>query len=87
MRRDRQLYTKLALGDSTLLNPTDKVLLIKGKPIKIAKFEELEYVYNAEGRCMSYRSRGKITSVLVRNSKYGVEQRIFIYNPRLVLEY
>lgn len=86
MRKDKQLYITLAFGDSAALN-AEKPLALKGKTIKIAKFEELEYVYNTEGRCMSYRSRGKITSVLIRNAKYGVEQRIFIYNPRLIIEY
>lgn len=86
MRKDKQLYAKLTFGDSLPLKRSIFPAL-KGKTIKVAKFEELEYVYNTEGRCMSYRSRGKITSVLIRNAKYGVEQRIFIYNPRLIIEY
>lgn len=81
MRRDKQLYQNFTKIDSR------SDYLLKGKVIKIAKFEELEYVYNTEGRCMSYRSKGKMTSVLVRNIKYGTEQRIFVCNPRVVLEY
>lgn len=42
-----------------------------------------EYTYKIAGRCTSFRSRGKISSFVVRNSSYGVEQRIFINNPRL----
>lgn len=42
-----------------------------------------EYTYKISGRCMSFRSRGKISNFVVRNFSYGVEQRIFINNPRL----
>lgn len=81
MRKDKQLYQCFsAIGQNNRYT-------LKGKVIKIAKYQELEYVYNTEGRCISYRSRGKIASVLLRNIKYGTEQRIFVCNPRMVLEY
>ncbi len=41
------------------------------------------YAYKISGRCMSFRSRGKISSFLLRNISYGIEQRIFISNPLL----
>lgn len=60
---------------------------LNGKNIKIMKYEELEYVHSSEGRCMSQRSRGKMSSLLIRNCKYGVETRIFLFNPRVTLQY
>ena len=42
-----------------------------------------EYTYKISGRCTSFRSRGKISNLVIRNFSYGVEQRIFINNPRL----
>lgn len=42
-----------------------------------------EYTYKISGRCTSFRSRGKISNFVVRNFSYGVEQRIFVNNPRL----
>lgn len=60
---------------------------VRAKCIRVSIFDALEYNHMYEGRCISVRSRGKITSILVRNKKYGVEQRIFVNNPRVLLYY
>jgi hypothetical protein len=62
-------------------------IFVKGRPIQILKYEDLEYVHSMEGRCLSYRSKGKMSSVRVRNVKYGTESLIFLGNPRVVLKY
>jgi hypothetical protein len=60
-----------------------KQLLKIKRPLTIYLVANQEYTYKMSGRCMSFRSRGKIANLLIRNYSYGVEQRIFINNPRL----
>jgi ribosomal protein L19 len=57
----------------------------KYKCIRVAFMQKLEYAQIFSGRCISYRSRSKISSVVIRNKKYGVEIRFIINNPRLVI--
>lgn len=52
--------------------------------IQIYIFADREYSYKFSGRCISFRSRGKISSLVLRNFSYGIEQRFFTNNPRLV---
>lgn len=60
---------------------------VKYKVVKMTKVEELAYLHKFAGRCMSIRSRGKITSIKVRNSRFGTEHRLFLYNPGLTLNF
>lgn len=53
--------------------------------IAIAFMQRLEYAQSLSGRSTSFRSRGKMSSVVVRNKKYGIEARFILYNPRLVI--
>jgi ribosomal protein L19 len=81
MKREKNIYQSFHKTDQSWAKK-----LLKNRVVRITKFEELEYIITFEGRCMSYRSRGKIASLRLRNSKYGVEQRVFVHNPRLSLE-
>lgn len=55
------------------------------KCAEIRVMNETEYISSLSGRCISIRSRGKISSILMRNLFYGVEQRLFLNNPRIFL--
>ena len=59
--------------------------LLKNKCISVAFVQKLEYAQSMSGRCVSFRSRGKISSIVLRNKKYGVESRFILNNPRLVI--
>jgi hypothetical protein len=87
MRRDRNLYHFSFAGMSRTARPVVRTAQFKSRLLSLTKYEELEYVYMTEGRCSSHRSRGKMSSILVRNTKYGVEQRFFLFNPRLLIRY
>lgn len=65
------------------ITPTATKLLKSKRCLIIYLVASREYTYKMTGRCMSFRSQGKISSLLIRNFSYGVEQRIFINNPRL----
>jgi hypothetical protein len=86
MRRDRDLYNYTFMDFARPVRPR-KMPRFKNCLLSLTKYEELEYVYTTEGRCSSHRSRGKISSILVRNTKYGVEQRFFLFNPRLIVQH
>jgi ribosomal protein L19 len=86
MRRDYTVYFHNFAVRQRLARPLRAVSL-KNRLVSLTKYEELEYIYTTEGRCSSHRSRGKMSSILVRNKKYGVEQRFFLFNPRLILRY
>lgn len=87
MKIEKQLFSFFKKPEFLTKNNMSLVLGMKGGAIRFTKFEELEYIYANEGRCMSIRSRGKLSSIVVRNKKYGSEQRVFLDNPRLVLFY
>lgn len=59
--------------------------LVKNKCISIAFMQKLEYAQSISGRCVNVRSKGKVSSILIRNKKYGVESRFLVYNPRLII--
>jgi ribosomal protein L19 len=65
----------------------NKKTFAKGQCLQFTKYEDLEYVYSTLGRCLSHRSRGKISSIKIRNISFGVEYTLFIHNPRLVVRY
>jgi hypothetical protein len=85
MRSDKYLYRDFA-GLVRPIRPKHFVSL-KNRLVVSTRFEELEYIYSSVGRCLSVRSRGKMTSLHVRNIRYGVEQRLFVANPRIIFEY
>jgi hypothetical protein len=58
---------------------------VKFKCIQVGFIQRLEYMQSFTGRCISYRSKKKISSVTLRNKKYGVEARFILGNPRLVI--
>ena len=58
---------------------------IKYKCVTVAFIQKMEHAQRFSGRCISYRSRGKTSSILLRNKSYGVEIRLFINNPRLLI--
>ena len=68
-------------------NYQKKNVFVRGRPIVVVKYEDLEYVHSIEGRCLSYRSKGKISSIKFRNTKYGTEHIVLVANPRVVLRY
>jgi ribosomal protein L19 len=86
MRRDCVLYHRNFIDLPRSARPK-RTAKFKNQLVSLTKYEELEYVYTTEGRCSSHRSRGKMSSILVRNTKYGVEQRFFLFNPRLLLRH
>jgi len=53
------------------------------KCVTIYLIADREYTYKISGRCTSFRSRRNMSSFVIRNFSYGVEQRVFINNPRL----
>lgn len=55
--------------------------------VQISLVGPKEHNINFSGRCISIRSKGKISSIVIRNHSYGVEQRIFCFNPRLFINY
>lgn len=59
--------------------------LVKNKCISVAFMQKLEYAQSMSGRCVNVRSRGKLSSILLRNKKYGVTCRFLLNNPRLVI--
>ncbi len=84
MKRDNRIFQNFCAFTNVSSRGSAPVIHFKGKTIQLTKFEELEYVFSMEGRCMSFRSRGKMSSVLIRNIKYGAEQRVFVFNPRVI---
>ena len=58
---------------------------VKYKCVRVAFMQKLEYAQVFSGRCISYRSRDKMTSVVLRNKKYGIEARFMLNNPRLII--
>jgi ribosomal protein L19 len=85
MRSDKQHYQTLG-GYSRPVRAQYRVKL-KNRLVFSTRFEELEYIYSSVGRCLSARSRGKMASLHIRNISYGVEQRLFVSNPRVIFEY
>jgi hypothetical protein len=85
MRNDKYLYRDFA----GLARPVRRkgFANLKNRLVVSTRFEELEYIYSSVGRCLSVRSRGKMTSFHIRNIRYGVEQRLFVANPRIIFEY
>jgi hypothetical protein len=72
-------------GVSNFFIKVTKKFTFKNRVLRANFFQELEYEYHLHGRCVSYRSKGKISSIVVRNINYGVEQRIFVNMPRLLI--
>jgi hypothetical protein len=93
MRRDK--IKIVSINQPIIISHKDKLvsiikrknsyLIAKYKVVEIGTITELEYGYNVVGRCMSYRSRGKITSFVVRDINFGMEHRFFTSNPRLII--
>jgi hypothetical protein len=59
--------------------------LVKNKCISVAFMQKLEYAQSMSGRCVNVRSKGRVSSILLRNKKYGVVSRFLVNNPRLVI--
>jgi hypothetical protein len=78
MRRDKTTF-------SNFVHKTLGKTYFKNRVIELKFFQEREYRYTTRGRCISYRSKGKISSIVVRNVAYGTEQRVFINIPRLLV--
>jgi len=60
---------------------------IKYKAVMVAFVQKLGYNQNVTGRCISVRSRGKISSIVIRNKQYGIYIRFILNNPKLVIIY
>lgn len=60
---------------------------IKFKCLKAAYIQKLEHGQIFSGRCISYRYRKNLSSFVIRNKVYGVEIRLFVNNPRLLVYY
>jgi hypothetical protein len=58
---------------------------VKNKCITVAFMQKLEYAQSVSGRCVSFRSKSKITSLVIRNKKYGIEIRFMVNNPRFLI--
>lgn len=66
------------------LKPESNIEKLRAKKCLIVYLiADREYTYRISGRCTSFRSRRNISSFVIRNSSYGVEQRVFVNNPRL----
>jgi len=85
MRADKAVYNTFAQFNRPIKSSYKH--LFKNRMVFTTRYEELEYIYSSWGRCLSVRSRGKMTSLQIRNIRYGVEQRLFISNPRIIIEY
>ncbi len=80
-----QVLKKINPNTSMLNSESTLRKASKYKCITVAYVQKMEHAQRFTGRCISYRSRGKLTSILLRNKSYGVEIRLFVNNPRLLI--
>lgn len=81
MKRDRFLAYQIKKPVFCCPKPT-----LKNRIVKVIFFQENEYLAINRGRCISYRSRGKMSSIVLRSKPFTTEQRIFVNSPRLIVK-
>lgn len=58
-------------------------LFTKGNPVVIYTILDTNYYYSFSGPIRNIRSRGYMSSILLRSRRFGAEQRFFLSSPQL----